>query len=70
MPIANIVKVAAAAVFALWAVYTEFRLRNAQISNEVLRRQLDDKNIESTVDVLSGDAARAELSKNIGPGTT
>lgn len=64
----DIARAAAAALFAGWALYTEFRLRQSLESNANLKRLLDDKNIQKSVDSLSDTDLRNELTKDISGG--
>ena len=61
----GILKAFAAAVFAAWALYTEFRLHRAQDANELLKRRLDDEEIVSNVKSLPNDQLKSELNKDL-----
>ena len=62
--IKEIVGAVSAALCFLWMVYTEFRLRQAQSANEVMRRQLNDSKIESAIKALPDDGLLTELRKD------
>ena len=66
MSIQDILKAATAALFALWAIYTEFRLRRAQDANEIMRRSLNDQKITDAIKAMPDSDLKSELSKDIG----
>ena len=58
-----------AALFAIWAVWTEIRLRQSQSANEVLTRRLDDATITANVKAESDSQLQSELKSDISGGS-
>ena len=62
-----IAKAVGAALVLMWAVYTEFRLRQVQGQNEVLKRQVSDDAIEKSNSALDHDQLASKLESELGP---
>jgi hypothetical protein len=62
----DIAKAASAALFACWAIFTEFRLQKYQRADEGLKRDLSDKEIEDAANGMSNDDLARQLSKELG----
>lgn len=65
MSIDGIVKALVAACLVAWGLFVEFRMHQVQSANELLKRELDDKNIEASVKSLSDSDLHNELNKDI-----
>lgn len=66
--VSGIVKAATGALIVIWAVWTEWRLRQSQTDNANLRRALAKANIKVAVESLPDDQLRAELDKDVSGG--
>jgi hypothetical protein len=64
----EIAKTATGALIVIWAVWTEWRLRQSQSDNAQLRRTLAKANIKNAVESESDDALRAELDNDVSGG--
>ncbi len=63
--LSGISKAVVGAVIVLWALWTEWRLRQSQSDNAQLRRSLAKANIKADVESESDDQLRAELDKDV-----
>jgi hypothetical protein len=68
MDLTQIIKTATMIGLVGWGLWVEIRLQKANDANEVLKRRLDDELIQKSVNSLTDNAARDELSKNLGSG--